>query len=248
MFEDIRVVIVILESLLACLIGTLFIATHDNELDTVTWKKIPILLSILGIVALMISISVKSSSFRYLNISSFTIIIIALIHCTINPRKFHLNTKKLALIGGCFFAISLLVMNPNCDTSLEKITIAGYEQSGNDISLDIRTTLCQKETNATDICVGMIFLEGRIDDSTEYIKIVDFLKKNGESILDWHVNLPTKNEEHTLYFLVWSELGEKQYKIKIPRDIKVGDSLLLGDPTFIEYLRIFIFKFKKLIL
>ena len=246
-FEDFRVGIVILELFFACLIGTLLIAAQDENLDTITKEKIPNLLLIGGIVVFMISIGVKGSSFRYLNISSFTVIVLSLIYCTINPGKLHLNTSWLILIGSSFFVLSLLVMNPTCDTSLENVKVAGYERAGDDIHLDIETTLCQKKTHATDICIGMIFLEGYIEENAEYIKTVDFLKKGDESILNWYINLPSKNGEHTLYFLVWSELGEKQYKIKIPRDVKVGDSLPPGNPTLVEYLRIFIFKFKKII-
>lgn len=245
-FGGIRAWIVIFEVFFAYLTGSLLIATRDEDLDIITKKKILNLLLIAGIAALIISIGVKSFSFKYLNISSFTIIVLALIYCTINPGKLHLKTSFLILIGGSFFVIALLGMPPNYDTNLEKVMIAGYERSGDIIQLDIETTICQKENYATDICIEMIFLEGYIEKNAEYIKVVNFLDKGDKSVLHWKVNLPAKNEEHTLYLYIWSELEEKQYKIKIPRDIKVGDSLSIRELTFGEYLKVFYLELKKI--
>ena len=245
MFEGYRIWGVIFESFFAYLIGSLSIATQSRNLNTVNWKKVINWLLIAGIVLIMISIGLKGSSFGYLNISSFTIIVLALMYYTINPKEAYLNNSALFTIGLSFFVLAFLVMNPNCDTSLREVSIVGVEQSGEDIHLDIETIICQEKTHATNICIEMISLEGTIEKNAEYIKVVDFLEKDGESIQYWCVKLPAKNVEYALYLRIWSELGETQYRVKIPKDIKVGDFLSYEKLTQIDYLRIYIFKLKR---
>lgn len=243
-FEDIRVGIVIFESFFAYLIGFLLIATQDENTDTITKKKIVNLLLIGGIVVFMTSIGITGSSFKYLNISSFTIIVLALTYYIINPEKSYLKTSRLVSIGSSFFVLSLLVMNPNCDINLGEVSIAGYEQSGDSIQLDIKVTLCQEEAHSADIYIEMIFLESATKENAEYIGIVNSLSTGDESVLHWCVNLPAKNEEYILYLCIWSELEVKEYKIIIPEDIKIGDPLSKSELTFVEYLKIVYLRLK----
>lgn len=109
MFRDITVWVVFIESFLAYLIGFLLIITHNENLETMTKRKIINLLLITGIAIFIMLIGVMGSSFEYLNISSFTLIVLALMYYTINPEKLPLKTSILLLIGSSFFVLALLV-------------------------------------------------------------------------------------------------------------------------------------------
>lgn len=244
-FEDCRVVAIFVESSLAYLIGFLLIVTQDRNLDMITRERIPNLLLIGGILVFMLLVGVKSSSLDYLNISSFTLIVLALTYHTISPKKFHFKTRDLVVVVCFFFIFAHFVIDPDCNTSLEDARVTGYKQSDDGIHLEIETVFCQKETNTRNVCFEMILPEGIIEKNSECIKIVDFLYENDKSLLDWHVVLPEKGEEYTLYLLVWNESEEKQCKIRIPPDVKKGDSLPKGKFTPIEYLKILFFKLRR---
>lgn len=246
-FENIRVIVVFIESFFAYLIGFLLIVTHNEKLDTITKKKILNLLLIAGILILMSLIGVRGFSPRYSNISSFTLIVFAFIYCTINPEKFHLKPRYLVIVMSLFFVFAFFVMNSHCNTNLKDVRITGCEQSGDSIHLDIEIVFCQEEAHTMNILFEMILPEGVVEKNAEYIKIVDFPEKGDTSLLDWCVILPNKNEEYTLYLLVWSELEKKQYKIEIPRDVKEGDSIPSRELTFLEYLKIPYLKLKRIL-
>jgi hypothetical protein len=250
--DDLRVWTVFIECFFAYFIGFIVIVnsieslggSHENSEKSV--KKILNLLIITGLVILFMSLGI-AASLEYLNISSFTIIALALVYSSINQEVPYL-TKNIVIPVGClFFVLSPIVVGSSpVLTGLNNVEITEVKEYEHANYVEIDTTIRQKKGNSVNLYVEMIPLDGIISENKESIKIVSLLKEDNMSNLHWSIVLPPQNEKNVLCLVIMNALERKQYKIEIIREKNIWYTSF-KEMSFLEYLEIFYYlKLKKI--
>jgi hypothetical protein len=244
-----RIGIILIESFFAYFMGFLVIVNPNGNLTNPIKREISNLLLTASIVTLLLIIGIVGFSFKYLNILSFTAIVLALIHSTLNAETSYLMNGKripLSILMCCsFFVLSLFVTNFGYSSTIllndfEAIEVNGDPLNPNEKYIDIYTTLFQEKGISMDIKAEMIPMgDCYIEKNTEFIKIVNILENNDKSILRWRVCFPPENRTYTLYLFIWNSFEDKQYKIGVTKENNEWNCKSSDDVSFQEYLRVF---------
>jgi hypothetical protein len=222
--DDFRAWSVLFISLLAYLIGFVIILDIGKYLDRSVEHSRRLLgsreLSLLlasCMVVLIILIGILGFSLKYLNILSYTVYVFAFSYFIATEKKKSKFMLFALFVGGWFLLLPLPVLDLTTGlTHLDEVSILKVIENEDEIHLEMDTILYQKNNNATDIYVEMIFFDGTVKDNAECIKVVEFLEEDLTSKLHWSITLQTKNEKCVIYLFIWSSLGENEYsKIEI---------------------------------
>jgi hypothetical protein len=252
---DFRTWPILLESMLAYLIGFVLILRIDKYLNRssnypyrmVERKEVSFVLATLVVILTML-MGVLGSSFKYVNILSYTIFVLALVYFILTSRKKTKYLLHILGVGGVFLVLVLPVMNSTTgSTHLQEVSILEAKERGDSLYLEMDIILLQENGDSMNICAEMIFLEGTAKENAECVKVVDFLGENSTSRLHWSVILHTLNEECMAYLFIWSSLGENEYlRIEIKKVDQVWKPFK-RELGFLEYLKVYYYsRLKKI--
>lgn len=180
-------------------------------------KMIPNLLLIVISIFLII-IGGSELSFKYIHLSSYTILLFTTVYNILSGGPKNLK-NCLYFYLSTFFAFSFIFLGHIGDCSAlysvnESVIIEGKYTT----SIDLDTIIIQENGNAIDICIEMSLAGGYIRGNGESIKIINLLKENEKSTLQWAVIFPYKSERYILYLSISSNLGKNQYRIDVYKD------------------------------